>query len=229
MMVFNNNPEVKEAVEKISAEMPEGGADAIFPSLCDYSRNHFLYASADISGMSGALSSGMLSCRLASDLLVGVVLNKTGGDLPVTRVDVLGGSTPVVTPPITNPGIKIANNVRDGKNRMLFTGGHSMVSLNGTNYCLVSGMTGVIDFIGAEKVKRESGEEVFVATVEGEKWTFVPIGGSTGSGLREFRVVLGDESAKDAGDASAATAAEWTPGVKPSTPPKKPSAFGKRQ
>lgn len=223
------NPEVKDAVAKISEEIPDGDAGVIFNGLCAYSRDRYVYASSDLSGMSGALSSGLLSCRAASDLLVGVVLYKTGQDLGVNRVDVLGGDTPVVTPPITNPGIKIANNVRDGKNRMLFTGGHSMVSIGGTDYCLISGMSGAVNFIGAEKVKRDSGEEVFVATVEGAKWTFVPIGGSTGSGLREFRVVVGDEPPKDAGDGPPAKGAEWTPGVKPSTPPKKPSPFGKRE
>lgn len=222
------NPEVREAVAKISTEITGDGPDAIFDSLCDYSRSHYLYASSDLSGMSGALSSGLLSCRAASDLLVGVVLYKTDEDLAVNRVDVLGGQTPVVTPPITNPGIKIDNNVRDGNNRMLFTGGHSMVSIAGTDYCLISGMRGAIDFIAAEKVKRDSGEEVFVATVGGEKWTFVPIGGSTGSGLREFRVVVGEEPAEDAEEAPAESGTAWTPGTKPSTPPKK-SIFGNQR
>ena len=42
-----------------------------------------------------------------------------------------------------------------------------MVSIDGTDYCLISGMSGALNFIGAEKVKRDSGEEVFVATVDG--------------------------------------------------------------
>jgi len=181
----------KDAVAKISESLPEGSPADIFQSLCAYSRDQFLYISDEMGGLGSAIGAGMLSCRAASDMVLGVILHRTGSNLAAERVDVFGGTTPVVTPPITNPGIKIQNNVQGGNDRMLFTGGHSLVSIEGTQYCLVSGLSGTIDFIAAEQGEQVGGQPTYTATVNGQKWTFTRLGGTTGNGLSEFKVNIG--------------------------------------
>jgi len=180
----------RDAVAKISESLPEGSPADVFQSLCAYSRAQFLYISDELGGLGSALGAGMLSCRAASDLVLGVILHRTGLDLTAERIDVLGGTTPVVTPPITNPGVKIQNNVQGGKDRMLFTGGHSLGSIEGTQYDLVSGLSGTIDFIAAEQGEEVDGQPTYTATVDGQRWTFTRLGGTTGNGLSEFKVAI---------------------------------------
>jgi hypothetical protein len=179
-------PGSAEGVAKISRELGSGGSPAdVFRDLCAYSRDHFVYFTNDTGGLSSALGSGTMSCRSASDLVIGVVLHRTGLSLDVQPFGVHDGYTPVVTPPITQPGIQIQNNLRGGGDRMLFTGGHSVASIGGTLYDLVSGLSGgSLDFLAATK----KDDKTFECEVDGTLRTFTGIGGTTGNGLAEFKV-----------------------------------------
>lgn len=177
---------VEEIGESIAGDSP---AD-VFASLCDYTRGHLVYTTND-SGLSSALSSGTIACRNASDLVCGVILYKTGLDVEARPYGIHGGEVPVVTPPIAQAGVSIQNNLRDGGTRMLFTGGHSVASVDGTLYDLITGLSGGIegDFLVATKGEDdEDGHPTLTCDVDGSLRTFTAIGGTTGNGLTEFRV-----------------------------------------
>lgn len=213
----------RDAVAQISASLSGDSPSEIFDSLCAYSRDRFLYISEEMGGLSSAISAGMLSCRAASDLTLGVMLHRLDRDIPAERVDVFGGTTPVVTPPITNAGVKIQNNVQGGNNRMLFTGGHSHASIDGTHYDLVSGLTGNITFIAVEKGAVVNGQPTFTATVDGQQVTYLRLGGTTGNGLSEFRVGVPAQTPSTGTGSSTSTAPTS------STPAPKKSIFGNKK
>jgi hypothetical protein len=213
----------RDAVAQISGSLAGSSPSEIFDSLCAYGRDQFLYISEEMGGLSSAISAGMLSCRAASDLTLGVMLHRLDQDLPAERVDVFGGTTPVVTPPITNPGVKIQNNVQGGNNRMLFTGGHSHASIDGTHYDLVSGLSGNIAFIAAEKGAAVNGQPTFTATVDGQQVTYLRLAGTTGNGLSEFKVGV------PAPTPSTDTASTTTKAAASNTPSPKKSIFGQKK
>jgi hypothetical protein len=182
----------KGMVEEISQGLCAGSenpsAADVFTELCNYGRSNFVYTTSDM-GFGSALASGTLSCRTSADLTVGVILCRTGISGSATVHSPHGGNDPIVTPPITNAGIGIFNNLRGGGNRMLFTGGHSCASVDGTLYDLVSGLSGTIDYLLATKGAADAkGKPTYKCTIDGAERTFTGIGGTTGNGLAEFKV-----------------------------------------
>lgn len=179
------SPGTAQVVEEMNPGLSGDDPASIFAALCDYGRSKYLYVADEIGGP----STGMLSCRSASNLVLGVMLKRLGGDVDATTVDVFGEGTPIVTPPVTNPGVKIANNLRGGANRMLFNGGHSITIVQGVQYDIIGGMSGSIDFLPAAQAGvDDKGHPKYQCDVDGATRTFFYIGGATGNGVTEYRV-----------------------------------------
>jgi hypothetical protein len=98
--------------------------------------------------------------------------------------------TPIVTPPIYAPGMRIDNNLTGGGRRMLFTAGHKVAVIDDEQYDLVSGLSAHnLDVLAAAMLPdAEDGAHRYQSTVEEVVRIFTSSGDYTPDGLLKYTV-----------------------------------------
>lgn len=164
--------------------------DDAFDALRARTPGQYTY-SALAQGITPSLQQRKLNCGAAADLVVGVLLYLSGERLDVQRfVGAANGNTarPVVTPPSEHPGVKVTQNIMNGDNRMLFSGGHTIAMVAGNQYDLIGGLRGHhLDYTELTPRDDADGTPAFDGTIDGVAYHFRKLDYVTPEGLATYR------------------------------------------
>jgi hypothetical protein len=164
--------------------------DDAFDALRARTPQQYTY-SALAQGITPSLQQHMLNCGAAADLVVGVLLYLSAQSLEVQRfLGAVNGNTarPVLTPPSDHPGVKVTQNVTNGDSRMLFSGGHTIAVVAGSQYDLIGGLRGHhLDYTELTPHDDPDGTPAFDGTVDGVDYHFRRLQYVTPEGLSTYR------------------------------------------
>lgn len=184
---FPASAESKRLVSDLSGTIGGGNsAHEVFTALCRHGRVHFTYYPRHLGSVALSLQMRLFECESISDLLNLLYLfrNRQGR---VKAHLVKGEHSPLLTPTITHPGIRIANNVQRGNGRMIFAAGHTVAEIEGHQYDVISGLDGAaLDRRFLLLERQAQATPTFTCRLGGVEHTFVKIG-MTGNELQEFR------------------------------------------
>ncbi|MEJ2711335.1 MAG: DUF4157 domain-containing protein [Anaerolineales bacterium] len=141
-------------VNRIANEIRLGPGDKdigeIFTKLCDYGSKNFEYNSS-ASSLKDAVKSATYNCESISGLLVVMFLRQNEkGKVSKQRISY----KPLLTKnKVQNPGINISSNVK-GTGQCLFSGGHEVAVIGGTQYDVITRLQGDVsaNFIEGENI-----------------------------------------------------------------------------
>ncbi len=166
--------------------------DDAFDALRARTPAQFSYT-AEAQGITPCLQQHKLNCGSAADLVVGVLLYLSGESLEVQRfLGAVNGNTAraVITPPAEHPGVKITQNVTNGDNRMLFSGGHTIAVVAGNQYDLIGGLRGHhLDYTEVVRHDDADGTPAFDGTIDGVAYHFRKLDYVTPERLATYRCV----------------------------------------
>jgi hypothetical protein len=164
--------------------------DDAFDALAEHTLPQYTY-SALAQGITPCLQNHILNCGAAADLVVGVLLYLSGTSLEVQRfLGAVNGNTArsVLTPSSEHPGVRVTQNVTNGDNRMLFSGGHTIALVAGNQYDLISGLRGHhLDYTELERHDDPDGTPAYDGTVDDVNYHFRKLDYVTPEGLSTYR------------------------------------------